>query len=146
MAFEEADSIMAATQLFADYQPGDKVAIISRFQDNTDKFIKALKDIKGIEARYIKGQTGPQDFCFLLKAQKEIVVSARSTFGRWAGYLGDMERARMYSLSTKESRALGMDYCLNKFERKDVRDRLIFENYNKTDHANANGTVSKAGK
>eukprot|EP00980_Cylindrotheca_fusiformis_P010137 scaffold2253_cov119-Cylindrotheca_fusiformis.AAC.12 len=132
LAFEEADPTMAAKVLFADSKPGDKVAIVSRFQAHTDKYIKAFRDIKGMKARYIKGQTGLQDFCFLYKTQKELVVSARSTFGTWAAFFGETKRGRIYSLSSSASRAFGADVMYNPFSSKELQDRLSFENYNTT--------------
>eukprot|EP00980_Cylindrotheca_fusiformis_P010134 scaffold2253_cov119-Cylindrotheca_fusiformis.AAC.9 len=130
--FQEADPTIAAEVLFADSKPGDKVAIVSRFQNHTDEYIKAFRDIKGIKARYIQGQTGPQDFCFVYKAQKELVVSARSTFGTWAAFFGEAKRGRIYCLSTNAARASGVDVMYNPFSSKELQDRLSFENYNTT--------------
>eukprot|EP00980_Cylindrotheca_fusiformis_P010684 scaffold2391_cov113-Cylindrotheca_fusiformis.AAC.1 len=130
-AFEEVDPKMAAEVLFADSKPGDKVAIVSRFQKYTDGYIKAFRK-KGMKARYIKGQTGVQDFCFLYKAEKELVISARSTFGRWAAFFGQAKRVRLYSLSTNASRARGVDVRHNPFGIKELQDRLLYENYNTT--------------
>jgi hypothetical protein len=134
LGFEEPDPNMTAKELFADYKPGDKVAIISRFDTHMDEYIRALKDIRGIDARYIQNQTGNQDFCFLLKAQKEIIGSRRSTFVSWAGFLGDAKRVRLCSLATAETRARGLDYLSYTFTNEKLRDRIFYENYNKTDY------------
>eukprot|EP00980_Cylindrotheca_fusiformis_P005480 scaffold1169_cov120-Cylindrotheca_fusiformis.AAC.30 len=55
--YEEANPNLTATQLFADFEAGYKVAITSRFQENTDEYITALREHKGTEARYIQNQT-----------------------------------------------------------------------------------------
>jgi hypothetical protein len=39
-----------------------------------------------IDASHLSGQSGIQDFCFLMKAQKELVGSVVSTFVRWPAY------------------------------------------------------------
>eukprot|EP00980_Cylindrotheca_fusiformis_P002653 scaffold622_cov102-Cylindrotheca_fusiformis.AAC.2 len=83
-----------------------------------------------MKARYIEGQTSPQDFCFLYKAEKELITSTRSTFGLWAAYFGRSKRARIYSLSTSTTRARGLDVGKNHFSNKELQDRLVYENYN----------------
>eukprot|EP00980_Cylindrotheca_fusiformis_P020435 scaffold7489_cov96-Cylindrotheca_fusiformis.AAC.2 len=130
--FEELDPNMTARYLFANYTSGEKVAIVSRFEQNTAKYERALKDIKGIKARYIKHQTGDQDFCFLLKAKKELIGVKDSTFALVAGYLGDAKRVRLYSFDTPERRAVDRHYFAYSFENEKLRDRMIFENYNST--------------
>eukprot|EP00980_Cylindrotheca_fusiformis_P002315 scaffold535_cov65-Cylindrotheca_fusiformis.AAC.17 len=130
--FEELDPNMTARYLFANYTSGEKVAIVSRFEHNTEKYKRALKDIKGIKARYIDGQTGDQDFCFLLKAKKELIGVKDSTFALVAGYLGDAKRVRLYSFDTPERRAVDRHFFAYSFENKKLRDRMIFENYNTT--------------
>eukprot|EP00980_Cylindrotheca_fusiformis_P015998 scaffold4703_cov108-Cylindrotheca_fusiformis.AAC.6 len=130
--YEEADPNLMATQLFADYRPGDKVAIISRFQENTEEYIKALREHKGIEARYIQNQTGNQDFCFLLKAQQEIVASRKSTIAFWAAFLGNSKLTRLYTLSTPETRRKDVDFFEYSYRNENLRDRIRYENYNKS--------------
>eukprot|EP00980_Cylindrotheca_fusiformis_P002302 scaffold535_cov65-Cylindrotheca_fusiformis.AAC.4 len=128
--FEEMDPNMTAKYLFANYMSGERVAIVSRFQQKTGEYSRALNDIKGIKARYIDGQTGIQDFCFLLKAKRELVAVKISTFATLAAYLGDAKRARFYSLDTPERRAKGFHYFAYSFKNQKLRDRIIFENYN----------------
>eukprot|EP00980_Cylindrotheca_fusiformis_P029089 scaffold22714_cov155-Cylindrotheca_fusiformis.AAC.6 len=132
LGYEEMDPNMTANHLFANYTSGEKVAIVSRFQQNAGKYMKALNYTKGIEARYIDNQTGVEDFCFLLKAKREVIAVRESTFATLAAYLGDVKRARLYSLDTPERRARGWHYFAYSFKNKELRDRLIFENYNTT--------------
>lgn len=53
---------------------------------------------KGIQIRLIDNQTGVQDFCFMTKAQKELVGKEFSTFMRWSSLLGNATLSRLYSL------------------------------------------------
>lgn len=61
--FEELDANKTAKELFANHKPGEKVAIVSRGGKNVNKYIEALETIRGLKVRYIKGQTGNEDFC-----------------------------------------------------------------------------------
>jgi hypothetical protein len=53
---------------------------------------------RGLIVRIVTNQTGVQDFCFLQSAQKELVGVAKSTYVRWAAYLGNATRARLYAV------------------------------------------------
>eukprot|EP00980_Cylindrotheca_fusiformis_P008451 scaffold1786_cov138-Cylindrotheca_fusiformis.AAC.9 len=132
--FEEMGPNMTANSLFKNYTSGEKVAIVSRFRQNAGPYLRALKDIKGIKAHYVNRQTAEQDFCYLLKAKKELVGGKRSTFALVAGYLGDAKRARLYSWNTRARRAKGVHYYAYTFENKQLRDRLVFENYDSAGH------------
>lgn len=61
LGFEELDEFRTI-ELFAEHNPGDKVAIISRMDNGIDKYIKAL-EMRNLTVRYIKGQSGNEDFC-----------------------------------------------------------------------------------
>ncbi|CAJ1948963.1 unnamed protein product [Cylindrotheca closterium] len=132
LGFEQLGPNVTATLIFKDYQPGDKVAIISRFPDKVQDFINALKDQKGIRARYIEGQTGNQDFCFLMKAQKEIIGQKVSTFVSLAGILGDAKKVRLYSVESIETRTRSVHFFNMTFANEDLRKRIVYENYNLT--------------
>eukprot|EP00980_Cylindrotheca_fusiformis_P004237 scaffold918_cov126-Cylindrotheca_fusiformis.AAC.16 len=65
--FEEADSNLTATKIFANYSrttspagQGGRVAIISRFPDHVDEYIKAFQE-RGIEARRNRKLLVPPD-------------------------------------------------------------------------------------
>jgi hypothetical protein len=94
--FLESSPEQTASQLFGHLQPGEKVAITSRFVNNlTLEYVRALEH-RGLQVRVISNQTGLQDFCFLKRAQKELVGSSMSTFARWAAILGDAQRVQLY--------------------------------------------------
>ena len=132
LGFEQLGPNVTASRIFKDYQPGDKVAIISRFPDKIQDFIHALKDKKGIQARYIEGQTGNQDFCFLMKAQKEIIGQKVSTFVSLAGIIGDAKKVRLYSVESLETRTRSVHFFNETFANEELRKRIVFENYNLT--------------
>eukprot|EP00980_Cylindrotheca_fusiformis_P014153 scaffold3716_cov69-Cylindrotheca_fusiformis.AAC.38 len=125
--FEELSPNKTALEIFADYKPGDKVAIVSRFEERTDEYIRALRTLKGIDARYIKGQTGNQDFCFLMKTQQEIIATRKSTFATWASILGNAKKTRLYSIDY--TGALGGNFSVAGFPVKQLQDRIIREIY-----------------
>ena len=96
MGFEELSPHKVAHEVFAKLQSGDKVAITTRIANSVAQgYVDALKE-RGIHARLVTGQTGVQDFCFLLHAQKELVGHARSTYVGWAALLGTRAPARFY--------------------------------------------------
>jgi hypothetical protein len=100
LGFEEMGPKQAANDLLGHLQPGDKVAILSRFNSTfVEPYMDAIKQ-RGLQVRFIEGQTGVQDFCFLMSAQKEIIGSSLSTFVFWAGILGNARKVRLYTLNT----------------------------------------------
>jgi hypothetical protein len=95
--FQESSPNQTASQLFGHLQPGEKVAITSRYlNDLTLDYVRALEQ-RGLQGRVISNnQTGLEDFCFLKRAQKEMVGSSMSTFARWAAILGNAQRVQLY--------------------------------------------------
>ena len=81
--FEELSPHDVAFQLLAHLQKGDKVALVSRFP--APEHLQALQD-RGLVVRTVI-QSGVQDFCFLLHAQKELIGTELSTFTSWAAFL-----------------------------------------------------------
>jgi hypothetical protein len=83
---------------------GQKVAITTRFanEPRAQEYQRALQD-RGLRVRVVANQTGVQDFCFLLRARQELMGVAKSTYARWAAYLGDAERVQLYALDNAGS-------------------------------------------
>jgi hypothetical protein len=126
---EETTPNQTAQVLFGHLKPGDKVAITSRFDnEGLQVQVQALKD-RGLRVRVVLGQSGIQDFCFLLHAQKELVGNFQSTFALWAAVLGRSRRVRLYTVN---SRALQQRYgtmmipprFLYKWTHPDLKDRV----------------------
>ena len=128
LGFQELDEVQTVAYLFADHKPGDKVAIISRLDNNVDKFVQAL-EFRGLIVRYIKGQSGNEDFCFLLKAQKEMIGTRKSTYALWAGIIGDAKRVRLYMLETPRTKSQGKHYHSYNFTNLKLSERISYENY-----------------
>jgi hypothetical protein len=94
--FEELNPNRTANELFGHLQPGDKVAITTRFHNAvTQAYVQQLQ-LRGLQVRTITGQSSEQDFCFLTKARKELVGNLVSTFTMFAGILGNAKIARLY--------------------------------------------------
>jgi hypothetical protein len=109
-SFEEVTPQQTANVLFANLQPGDKVAIASRFENDpiVNEHVKALQK-RGFHVRVVTGSNksdnqqqngGMQDFCFLLRAKKEFIGNFRSTFAVWAALLGDAKFAKLYTIKS----------------------------------------------
>jgi hypothetical protein len=103
--FHELSPYRIAHELFADLSPGDKIAITTRFIDKNPESYKTISEIarhlelRGFRVRVVGNQTGVEDFCFLQKAQKELVGTGLSSFVRWAAYLGQASNIRLYFLN-----------------------------------------------
>ncbi len=105
MGFDELDPNRTAHELFGHLQPGDKVAITTRYgsDPSIQPYVDALTN-RSLHVRVIQDQTGVQDFCFLLRAKKELVGVAESTYTLWAGYLGNASKVRLYSIDSASRR------------------------------------------
>lgn len=131
LGFEEIGPDQMANELFGHLQPGDKVAITTRRLGNnaTQPYVEALRR-RGIQVRVVVGQTGVQDFCFLMNTKKELVGTATSTFAVWAGLLGNSSLVRLYSLDTPERRAIDVPLLFKyNFTHPHLRSRIKFELY-----------------
>jgi hypothetical protein len=100
MGFQELSPNQTALDLFGHLRPGDRVAIVSRFGvEHVQLYVDALED-RGLQVRLVEGQTGMQDFCLMMRAQKEMVGMAISTYFMWAALLGDCRKVTAYSVDT----------------------------------------------
>lgn len=116
-----------ANELFAHLNPGDKVAIISRYPDDfrTQMIVDAFEKRK-IRARVVEPRSGVADFCFLMHTQKEMVGTAWSTYFLWAGLLGNATSVRPYTAIVP-----GRNSQINShnFTHPDLKSRFRFEHY-----------------
>ena len=132
LGFEEMGPKQTARDLFGHLKSGDKVAILSRFNSTADvnPFLRVLTS-RGLKVRFISGQTGMQDFCFLMSAQKEMIGPGRSTYFFWASILGNAKKIRSYWIDTPETRrANGGGFRVNYvWKTNQLRDRFKFELY-----------------
>jgi hypothetical protein len=137
LGFAELSPPKIASELFSLLKPGDKVAVLGRFHksfDNSarDKIVDALQR-RGLVVRVIENQTSPEDFCFLKSAQKELVGTYRSSFVRWAVYLGDAKLSRLYSLNYTGTRNMHGENFFQAvaypWTHPSIRSRLRYELY-----------------
>jgi hypothetical protein len=127
LRFEELNPQRTAEELFGHLQPGDKVAITTRFNNAvTQEYVKQLQR-RGLQVRTITGQSGVQDFCFLVKARKELVGFGISTFTTWAALLGDAKRARLY-ITNRSTMAVRLGVVTN-WTHPILRSRMVYEVY-----------------
>jgi len=88
LGFEELSPTDTAETLLSHLSVGDKIAMTTRFNNNvTQEYVKAMER-KGFQVRLITDHSPTEDFCFLMKAQKELIGGQRSSFFLWAAYLG----------------------------------------------------------
>lgn len=126
LGFEELGPKQTARELFGHLVPGDKVAIISRFQlKHATKYVNALTE-QGLRVRFIQNQTGIQDFCFLMHAQKEIVGISFSTYFLWAALLSNASSIIAYSLDSPAQKRLSAHLTHFHFTNPTLSGRWTF--------------------
>lgn len=125
--YEELAPEQVANELFAHLNPGDKVAIASRFSDDfrTQMIVDALEK-RQLRVRVTEPRSGVADFCFLLYAQKELVGTAKSSFFIWAGLLGNATRVRPYTAMISNGNSTFNSY---NYTHSDLKYRFHFERY-----------------
>jgi hypothetical protein len=116
-----------ANELFAHLNPGDKVAITSRYPDDfrTRMIVEAFEK-RNIRVRVAGPRSGVADFCFLMHAQKELVGTAKSSFLIWAGLLGNATKVRAYTVNTSGEQGTFNRY---KYTHPELKSRFRFELY-----------------
>jgi hypothetical protein len=76
----------------------------------------------------VNGQSPEEDFCFLLKVEKELVGFAKSSYVRWAGILGNASLERMYSVDSPATRRISQNLTLS--YTNPLLSRIRYETYN----------------
>lgn len=129
--FRELGPQQVADGLFGRLKKGDKVAIISRFKnDSTQQYVKALKE-RGLQIRLISGQSPAEDFCFLKRAQKEMVGTEISSFFVWAAYLGTAD-VRSYFVADNREAGKKSSYP---WRDSELQSRYTYEEYDESDES-----------
>lgn len=129
LGFEEMGANQTARDLFGHLRPGNKVAITTRFGvESAAPLVRAL-EARGLTVRVVANQTGVEDFCFLKSAQKELIGIAKSTFFRWAAFLGNCKTVRMYKLDSPAIRKKGGEniFRIMNWTHPDLKKRISFE-------------------
>jgi hypothetical protein len=128
LGFEELSPRKISEELLRNLTTGDKVAITSRFINTAVEDIVNLLSARGIQVRVVNGQSPEEDFCFLLKAEKELVGFAKSSYVRWAGILGNTSVVRMYSVDSPATRRISQNLTIR--YTNPLLSRIHYERYN----------------
>ena len=106
---------------------GQKIAMTTRFANEpiVQDYQNAMQ-AQGFQVRIVANQTGVQDFCFLLKAQQELLGVAKSTYARWAAFLGDAERVQLYALDNVGSHEFIRSTMQFPWTNPEIRRRIQF--------------------
>lgn len=132
MGFAELSPAKVADEVFERLQPGNHVHITTRiYNQKARNYAEALRR-RGINASVVTDQSSVQDFCYLKRAQKEVVGSARSTFVMWAALLGNASIVRLYHVDNHGLRRRYPDFWEQftfNFTHPRLRDRVKFELY-----------------
>jgi len=131
LGFEDLSPHQLAYEAFGHLKEGDRLSFTARGGiESVRPFMEAFEERK-IRVRVVKNRNDLQDFCYLLSAQRELMVYTVSTYGAWAAWLGNASRVRMYTIqSAQRMRAWGDDWKLNyNFTNPVLRGRVQFEVY-----------------
>ena len=84
-----------AYELLGHLKAGEKVAITTRFNSpEVHEYVQAMEG-RGLIVRVITGLSDVEDFCFLSKAKRGLAGSYKSSFFKWAAFLGQAERVQL---------------------------------------------------
>jgi hypothetical protein len=146
LGFKELGPKQTANDLLGHLRPGDKVAVVSRFSNKAaQSYVTALVD-RGLQVRLVQGQTSEQDFCFLLRAQKELVGVSISTFFYWAACLSNASRIISYSLDIPAHwRRRGRVFFHYNYTHPELSGRWLFRLFKPTDSENPINSTEKVG-
>jgi hypothetical protein len=129
--YEELSPKQLATDLIGHLQPGTKIAVASRGDAHIQDYMDALRE-RGFHVRTTPSDhSGVQDFCFLLRTQRELVGTMRSTYTRWAALLGQAQRVQLYSIDSPWTRqAHGSDDFITSlhysWRRPDLQSKIHY--------------------
>jgi hypothetical protein len=133
LGFQEMSPFKVAHELFREKISGEKIAIVTRIDDAVVSEIVQLLRERGLQVRVIAGQSGLEDWCFMRRAQKELVGCAVSSFVRWAAFLGEANSTRLYFLDSPAFRQRGdLDFMFQEamyLMRSHLRYRIRYEIY-----------------
>lgn len=128
LGFEELSPRKISEELLRNLTAGDRVAITSRFVNKAVEDIVDSLSARGIRVRVVDGQSPEEDFCFLSKAEKELVGFAMSSYVRWAGILGNAALVRMYSVDSPATRRISQNLTMR--YANPLLSRIRYERYN----------------
>ena len=121
-------------ELLKNHQRDDKIAVLSRFPSFGQLYADRMRS-EGLDARFVETVNGEQSFCFLLSGKNEIVGTAKSTFMKWASYLGNASKARVYVLRTPTLAAEtgGVERQIYNYTHPTLKGKILGEVFNSED-------------
>ena len=119
------------TELLKNYQRDDRIAVLSRFPSFGQLYVDRMRS-EGLDARVVETINGEHSFCFLMSGRNEVVGSSMSTFLKWASYLGNTSKSRIYFLRTPKRRAAtgAIDNHAYDYTHRKLKGRISHEAYN----------------
>jgi hypothetical protein len=110
----------------------DVVTFLSRYASTAAPYLETLQASGWKNARFLLTDTGEQSFCYLIRAQKEMIGVSMSSYAAWGALLGNATKARIYSLKSPERIAVyGDDGCFFRYNytTPSLREKMSFEVY-----------------
>jgi hypothetical protein len=144
--FEELDPQRVASELMGHLPAGQKIAMTTRFANEpiVEDYQRAMQ-ARGFQVRIVANQTGVQDFCFLLRAQQELLGVAKSTYARWAAFLGDAARVQLYALDNVGSQEFIRQTMRFPWTNSEIKRRIQFPVFASTSSNTQSGSKNKVG-
>ena len=118
-------------ELLKNHKRDEKIAVVSRFPSFGQLYVDRMLS-EGLDARFVNTTNGEHSFCFLMSGRNEIVGGSMSTFVKWASYLGNASKARIYFLRTPQREVVtgAIDNHVYNYTNPHLRDRIFHEVYN----------------
>ena len=129
--FGELSPEKTVKELLKNHLQGDKIAVLSRSASFGQLYVDQMLS-GGLDARLVETSNGEQSFCFLMSGQTEIIGLSKSSFMRWAAYLGNASKTRFYSLKTPERTSISsfIEFMMYNHTNPKLRDKFSSELYN----------------
>mmetsp|Transcript_21651 Transcript_21651/g.35794 ORF Transcript_21651/g.35794 Transcript_21651/m.35794 type:complete len:448 (+) Transcript_21651:3-1346(+) len=135
--FEELSANKTADELLGAATNRDEpITVLSRFASIGTSYVDVLQARGWKNARFLTTETGEQSFCYLMRAQKEMIGYSMSSFASWGAMLGDATKARLYSLKTAERVAVfgeGGCFFRHNYTNPSLKAKMSFELYKSED-------------
>lgn len=107
--------------------------VLSRYDKTAAPYVEALQSNGWKHARFLETENGEHSFCYLIRAQKEMIGYSMSSYSSWGAMLGNASKARLYSLRSPERIVIfgkeGYFFKYN-YSTPELKEKMSFESYN----------------
>jgi hypothetical protein len=110
----------------------EPITILSRYASTAAPYLEILQASGWTNARFLLTDTGEQSFCYLMRAQKQMIGVSMSSYAAWGAQLGNATKARIYSLRSPERIVVyGDDGCFFRYNytTPSLGGKMSFELY-----------------